>query len=142
MTISNKVNDCVEALETQLIGKNIIPKDRPRRIGDSNLILFPFEIKRGGTSEILEELNPKLAKLCSHSMLNKGDRVTGKWLSGLSEDFFQKDQVVVGGAARTSNHPGQEIVLKDYCFTRVTANWQQNEAARALPTEEITRVLE
>ncbi len=139
---SNKVNDSIEALETQLIGKKIIPKDLPRPIEGSNLILFPFEIKLGGMSIILEELSPKQPMLCEHSMLNMGDQVTGKWLSGLSEEFFHRDQVIVGGAGQTSNHPGQELVLKDYCFTRVTANWQQKEAAGALPSREITKVLE
>ena len=138
--ICNNVNDSIEAAKTQLIGLKIGPKGPPKIINGFDGVLFPFEVKRRGKGKILTELNPKEPIIFLTSMLNVDDEINGRWLLGFSQDCIRPDNIIVGGGGRTSRHSGQEIIIRNFCFTCIAETWTR-QTPNALPTDTITEVI-
>ena len=128
----------IEASQTHICGQDIKPKSPPRMIDGMSDVLFPFDVNKKGNAVILHELEPKEPRLDHNSMLDVGDEIEGKRLSGYSETILTN--VNVGGSGRTGRHTGQNIKINGYCYTTIISDWFNNVVPK-LPHDNITQAL-
>lgn len=124
MVTQSQAPAAVEGGEIIISAQKIVPKGPPI-ILPNNETVFPLDIERRCESEITEERRDTSAPPFRHySMLNIGDKITGKRFWGFSSEFLTNGDIVVGGRGRTSAHPGQELRISGTCFMEIIQGWR------------------
>jgi hypothetical protein len=116
----------IEGYEILIIGKNIRPSGGRPRPSCKDIIVYPLEVKGGGKAEITIEYepHPKLEdRFSTDSLLLKGSKIEGKTLWGFSPNLIRRDDIVIGGLARSSTHSNQELYIRGGCFMAVIDGW-------------------
>ena len=120
----------IESQQTRLSGLNIVPTPHVIELEGFDEPLFSICVERRGNAKIQRELVPKKAKICTDSMLDAGDTISGIKLHGFTADIIRRDDIVVGQAGRSSAHSGQHLDESAYCFMQIVSDWQNNNVLK------------
>ena len=109
----------IEGTEIRVIGQDIKPAGPPKKLIETDEIVFQLTAKRRGVATVIKENSPKKAKFKPYSMLDINSSISGKWLWGFSSNPISRGDIVIGGQGRTSSHPGQELMIYGTCFMEI-----------------------
>ncbi len=124
MVTRNEVYAAIEGSRILVVGQKIMPTgNKPQRLSESKEIVYPLKVSRRGKSTIEEGNNPKQPRFKPYSLLDSGDSIEGNHLWGFSSNFIGRDNLTVGGSARTGRHPGQELTISGICFMELIDGW-------------------
>jgi hypothetical protein len=126
MVTRNEIYASIEGRQILIAGQKILPTGRPKRLLDSDEIVYPLKVSRNGTSSIEEEYNPRQARFKESSLLEVGDSIAGPEIWGFSSNFISRNSPNVGGEGRTSRHTGQELTISGVCFMELIQGWIGN----------------
>jgi len=139
MTIKSEPLGAIEGSEILIVGQDIKHSGRPVLLKGSDEILFPLKVTKQGKASIKKEKNPKIWQFRNYSMLNKGDRIEGKYLWGVSSDVIGPGDIKIGRGGRTHRHSGQELLIKGICFVEIVSGWR-GTALLVHPKQDLTLV--
>jgi len=125
----------IEGDKILVTGQDIKPDGLPIYFTNPDDMVFPLRVKKRGDAVITEEKKQKIAGFRKYSKLELNDRISGKWLWGFSSDPIRSGDIKVGGRGRTSNHPGQELVIEGICLMEII-KWWNNYSLSILPKDE------
>jgi hypothetical protein len=125
MVRRSEVPGAIEGKKILVCGRKIVPKGRPISIPNSDELAYPVDVEMQGTASILEEkYPPKTSLFKDYSLLDMNDEISGTNLWGFSSDPIVGRNFKVGGRARTSTHPNQELELNGICFMELIMGWR------------------
>ena len=125
MIVQASAPAAIEGSEMSIVGKNIMPAGRPTKYGAGE-IAYLLDVKDGGHATITKEYFPKKHKHKEESKLNLGSKISGKTLWGFSSNPIGRGDIKVGGSARTSTHPNQELTIMGDCYMAIVNGWLGN----------------
>ena len=82
-----------------------------------NCLVYNYKLQRSALAEILKELNPKKPILDKDSLLNLGDKITGKIIECISTKPINNIEV----KPDSSKHRGQFSEASGYVYCKVVA---------------------
>jgi hypothetical protein len=129
MTERSEAPGAVEGDEVLVVGKKIVPSGRPQRLIATDMIVFCIDVREPGEATIIRRCPQGRPPLKPYSMLNEGDKISGKKLTGLMTYPLAPDDYRVGGAGRTGSHPRQELYIARGCFMEIVSGWRGDPLA-------------
>lgn len=109
----------IEGSEILVTGQDIKPSGLPKKLKDTDELVFLLKVTKRGKATITKENIPKEYKFKPYAMLDINSTILGKWLWGFSSNPISRGDIKVGGQGRTSSHPGQELVINGNCFMEI-----------------------
>lgn len=122
MVTVNEPPASVEGSALLITGLDIKPEGRPTYFNGE--MVFQLSVKRRGDATIVKEAAPKKALFRDYSLLNAGDKISGRNLWGFSSNPIMRDDIVVGGQGKSSSHSGQELNITGFCFAELIEGWR------------------
>jgi hypothetical protein len=119
----DEVPGAIEGLQLLVCGLAIKPSGRPLKLTPT-LLVFQFDVQRGGDGTIMREVSPKKARFRPYSLLDEGDRISGPHLWGFSSFPIKPDNINVGQSGRSHSHSGQDITCRGTCFLEIIRGWR------------------
>ncbi|MGD0229898.1 MAG: hypothetical protein ABSC19_05995 [Syntrophorhabdales bacterium] len=104
-----------------ITGQKIFLSGRPIKLIDE--VVYPINVKERGNAIIIKECAKKEPQIKEYSMRNKDDKISGKILWGYTTTLLGRDDITIGGAGRTSSHPGQQLDVTGGCFMEIVSGW-------------------
>jgi len=115
MVTKNEVPAAIEGREISVIGQNIKPVGGPKKLPETDEVVYQLKADRRAESTIVKENLPKMWRFKDYSCLDDGDQIAGKQMWGLSSNFIGIGDLEVGTGGRTSAHPGQQLKIFGTC---------------------------
>jgi hypothetical protein len=135
LMMKDEVPAAIEGLQILVCGLAIKPSGRPLKLHPT-LLVFQFDVQRGGDGTIEREASPKEARFRAYSLLNEGDEISGPHLWGFSSSPIKPDNINVGQSGRSHRHSGQDITCRGVCFLEIIRGWR-GAALLAHPRQEL-----
>ena len=124
MTRRSSPPAAIEGSEVLISAQDIRPSGVPRLL-HTDEVAFQVSAYRRATGTIVQEYNPKVYKFRDYSDLDASDEISGTHLWGLTSSPLQRGDIIVGGAGRTSSHPGQELTLRgEFNLLEIVSGWR------------------
>lgn len=124
MVTRNKVPAAVEGSKITIAGKNIIPVGSPKKLPDTNEVIYQLKADGGAESTIEVENLPKISRIFKYSLLSVGDKISGKHMWGFSSDPIGSGDLTIGGRGRSVLHTGQELTIFGTCCMVLIEGWR------------------
>jgi hypothetical protein len=121
MASQSGITAAIEGQELLVTGQDIKPGGAPIFVRDT--MVFPLQVNKRGEGEILKANRPEWRPLRVYSLLEVGDKISGKKLWGFSSNPITANDIKRGGSGRTSHHSGQELKISDMCFLEIVEGW-------------------
>ena len=126
MPKSDQTPAALEGRKLSVVGQDIKPHGVPRPLAGSNEIVFELTVRKRGESTILKENSPKASRFRSYSFIDLDSQIKGEWLWGFSSFPLDSGSIKVGGAGKTSSHPGQSLEIEGTCLMEIVKGWRGN----------------
>ena len=124
MAERNEPPAAIEGDQVLITGQDIVPSGPPRRLRGTAAIVFGIAVKRRGSAVIMKECGRERPRIRTYSMLDSGDRISGRDLFGLATKPLGRDDIKIGDRGRTSAHKGQELYVTDGCLVELVSGWR------------------